>query len=342
MIGQRHIAGNVIKLTITGWLFAIAAVLLGPTSDANAQPATKAHRIGWLGDGSAPTVADRNAGDFQQALRDLGYVEGPNFIIDYRYANGNLDRLPELANQLVLLKVDVIVTSGESAALAAKRASNAIPVVATELATDPVKGGIVASLGRPEANITGLATQSEALWQKRLGVFKQITPKVGRIALLWNPANPGNLACTNEVKGAASALGLQVTLQDARDASALERSFAAVTRDRPDALVACWDSFTLTHARRIAEFALRERLPTLAPVKEYVEAGMLMSLGASLSAHRRRSAYYVDKLLKGAKPGSLPVEQAAQFDLVLNVGTAKALGLSPPSAVLLLADDLVQ
>ena len=320
----------------------LIAVLVNPAMTAHAQPAAKMYRIGWLGHGVPPSAPDRQPGDFQQALRDLGYIEGQNVVIDYRYAGGNVDRLPELAADLVRLKVDVIVTSGEPAALAAKRASNSIPIIATEFAMDPIKGGLVASLGRPEANVTGLATQSEELWQKRLSVFKQIAAKVVRIAVLWNPSNPGNASCIDEIKAAAPGLGLQVALREVRDSNALDRAFAATARDRPDALVICWDSITLTYAKRIAEFALQQRLPTLVPVKEYVEAGMLMSLGTSLPAQRRRAAAYVDKLLKGAKPGSLPVERPLQFDLVINVGTAKVLGLAPPSAVLVLADDLIQ
>ena len=333
-------------LALWGRLFSTCAllmlVLVGIGSSVHAQTSPKSYRVGWLGHGMPPSAADRNNGDFEQALRDLGYVEGRNVVIDYRYASGNVDRLPELAADLVRLKVDVIVTSGEPAALAAKRASTSIPIVATEFGMDPVKGGLVASLGRPEANVTGLATQNEELWQKRLSVFKQIVPKASRLAVLWNPANSGNVVCTDEIKAAAPALGLQATLYEVRDANALERAFAAIVRERPDALVTCWDSVTLTYARRIAEFALQQRLPTLASVKEYVEAGSLMSLGASLSAQRRRAATYVDKLVKGAKAGSLPIERPLQFDLVINLGTAKALGLAPSPGVLILADDLIQ
>jgi putative tryptophan/tyrosine transport system substrate-binding protein len=327
---------------ILSLLLALVVAMFFLASPAGAQSVAKSHRIGWLGHGAPPSAADRNAGDFQQALRDLGYVEGPNFVIEYRYANGNVEKLPELAAELVKLKVDVIVTSGEPAALAAKRATNSIPIVAVEYGMDPVKAGIVASLARPEANVTGLATQNEELWQKRLAVFKQIVPKVSRVAVLWNPVNPGNASCVQEIKAAAPPMGLQVSLQEVRDTNALERAFAGVAKERPDALVICWDSVTLGQARRIGDFALQQRLPTLAAIKEYVEAGGLMSLGMSLQAHRRRSAYYVDKVLKGAKPGALPVERPLQFDLVINVATAKALGLAPPSTVLVLADDLIQ
>jgi putative ABC transport system substrate-binding protein len=309
---------------------------------ATAQTTGKVYRVGWLGHGSAPASATRNAGELQQALNDLGYIEGRNVVIEYRYAGGNVDRLPQLAGELAALKVDVIITAGEPAALAAKRATNAIPIVATEVGMDPVQAGIVTSLARPEANVTGLATQNEELWQKRLSVFGQIVPKLARAAVLWNPANPGNGACVAEIKTAAPALGIQVQLQEVGDAKAFERAFTAIAKDRPDALVTCWDSVTLANARAIADFALKQRMPTLAPIKEYVEAGSLMSLGASLPAHHRRAAYYVDKVLKGSKPGALPVELPLQFDLVLNLGTAKALGITVPPGILLLADDLIK
>jgi putative ABC transport system substrate-binding protein len=322
---------------------AMAWALLGLTMPAEGQLTAKVYRVGWLGPGSAPPPVEQTAGEFQQALRDLGYVEGRNVVIDYRYAGGSIERLPQLAGELVSLKADVIVTAGEPAALAAKRATNAIPVVATEIGMDPVKAGIVTSLARPEANVTGLATQNEELWQKRLSVFKQLVPKIARAAVLWNPANPGNRACVEEINAAAPALGIQVVPQQIVDANALERAFAAIARDRLDALMACWDSVTLTHARRIAEFALKQRMPTLAPIKEFVEAGSLMSLGVSLPAHQRRAAYYVDRVLKGSKPGALPpVERPLQFDLVLNLGTAKELSITVPPGILVLADDLIK
>jgi putative ABC transport system substrate-binding protein len=330
-------------LRLLGSLLAVGIGLLGAMAESNAQPAAKTYRVGWLGQGAPLAAADRNAGDFQQALRDLGYVEGKNIVIEYRYAGGSFDRLPELAAELVQLKVEVIVTTGEPAALAAKRATNSIPIVATEYGMDPVKAGIVASLGRPEANVTGLSTQNEELWPKRLNVFKQIVVKFSRIAVIWNPANPGNTSCVDEIKAAAPALGLQVSLQEARDANALERALTAIAKERPDALVACWDSVALSQARRIADFALQQRLPTLAPIREFVDAGWLMSLGVSLTDHRRRTAYYVDKILKSAKPGALPpVERPLGWDLVLNEGTAKALGLPLSADVKIIAQDLVK
>jgi len=283
----------------------IAAVVLTAPLLATAQMSTKAYRIGWLGHGSG-SAANPSVADFRQGLRDLRYIEGQNLTIDYRYAEGNVDRLPDLAIELVRLPVDVIVTSGEPAALAAKRATRTIPVVVTELGLDPVKAGLVASLGRPEGNVTGLATQSEELWQKRLALLKQVVPRAQRVDVLWNPANPGNANCVEEIKTAASALGMQTSLFEVRDVGALERAFPLIAREPPDALVTCWDSVTLANAKLIADFALKHRLPSVAPLREYVEAGALISLGTSLPTQRRHAAYYVDKILKGAKPENGP------------------------------------
>jgi putative ABC transport system substrate-binding protein len=305
-------------------------------------PATKMYRIGWLGDGSPPSGANPSVGEFQQGLRDAGYVERRNLSIEYKYANGNVDQLPDLAAELVRLPVDIIVTSGEPAALAARRATKAIPIVVTQIGTDPVKAGLVASLGRPEGNVTGLATLSDDLWQKRLGLLKEVAPKVSRVAVLWNPANSGNKNCVEEIKTAAPALRLQVLDHEVRDANALDRAFASMTSESADALVTCWDSVLLEHAKPIADFALKRHLPMMSPLREYVQAGGLMSFGSSLSAQRRRAAYYVDRILKGTKVAELPVERPTLFELVVNLKTAKALGLALPASVLVLADDLIE
>jgi putative ABC transport system substrate-binding protein len=318
-----------------------AAALLWQTSVALAQPA-KVYRIGWLSNGSKSATADPAIKDFQQGLRDLGYAEGKNFVIEARYAGGNAERLPELAGELSRLPVDVIVTSGEPAALAAKRATRAIPVVATEIALDPVRAGLVASMGRPGGNVTGLATLSEELWQKRLALLKEVVPKLARVAVLWNPANPGNPYCLEEIKAVAPTLGLQVRDFEVGDAKALDSAFAGVAKDSPDALVTCWDGVTLAQASAIGDFALKRRLPSLAPLKEYVEAGALLSFGMSLPAQRRRSAYYVDKILKGSKPADMPFETPTLFELIVNLKTAKGLGVTVPPSFMVLADDLIR
>src|SRR5713101_1736355 len=190
-----------------GYMVAVALGLLCIAIIATAQPSAKVHRIGWLGQGD-PSRANQSVGDFQQGLRDLGYVDGQNLVIEYRYASGNAERLPELAAELVRLKVDVIVTSGDAAALAAKRATNVIAIVATEFGSDPVKAGLVASLGRPGGNVTGMAAISEELWQKRLGLLKQVVPKLSRLVVLWNPANLGNASCLSEIQATAKAMEL--------------------------------------------------------------------------------------------------------------------------------------
>jgi putative tryptophan/tyrosine transport system substrate-binding protein len=285
---------------------------------------------------------DLNVGEFQRALRDFGYVEGQNLVIEYRFANGNVERLTELAAEFVRSPVDVIVTSGEPAAFAAKRATKSIPIVATEFGLDPVKAGLVSSLGRPDANITGIATLSEDLWQKRLGLLREIAPKVSRLAVLWNPGNPGNASCAEEITAAAPTMGMQLRFLEVRDAKTLEQAFFGVARDPPGALVTCWDSVTLANAKPIADFALKLRLPSLAALREYVQAGGLLSFGTSLPAHRRRAAYYVDKILKGTKPSDLPVERPTLFELIVNLTTAKTLGLALPAVLTVVADELIE
>jgi putative ABC transport system substrate-binding protein len=317
-------------------------VLLGASSIAVAQPQAKVHRIGWLGSSNAPSGPDPALGDFRQGLRDLGYVEGKNLVIEYRYASNNVERLPALVNELVSIPVEIIVTSGESSALAAKRATKTTPIIVTELGLDPVKAGLVASLGRPGGNVTGLASLSEELWQKRLALLKEFAPKASRLVVLWNPANPGNASCLEDIKAAAPAVGREVQSLEVSDAKALEQAFASLMKTRPDALVTCWDSVTLMHAKAIADFALKLRLPLLAPLREYVQAGGLISYGPSLAAQRRRAAYYVDKILKGASPADLPVERPLSFELVINVAAAKVLSVELPPSFVLLADELIQ
>jgi putative ABC transport system substrate-binding protein len=200
----------------------------------------------------------------------------------------------------------------------------------------------VASLGRPGGNVTGLESMGEDLWPKRLALLKEVAPKVTRVAVLWNPGNPGNATCLDELRAAAPGLGVQLRALEVRDANTLVQAFAAMTADPTDAIAICWDSVTLANARSIADFALSRRLPTLAPLKEYVQAGALLSFGASLPAQRRRTAYYVNKILQGSKPSDLPMERPTLFELVVNLRTAKALGLAVPPTIALLADDLME
>jgi putative ABC transport system substrate-binding protein len=317
----------------------IALVVLTAGSVLGAEQATKPFRIGWLG---GTPEASRSVTEFQQGLRDLRYVEGQNIVIEYRRATGSVSQQAEIAAELVRIPVDILVTSGESPALAAKRTSKSIPIVAIDLAWDPVKAGLVASLSRPEGNLTGLASQSDELWPKRLGLLKQIKPKTARLAVLWNPGNQGNASCVAEISAGAATLDMEVQPLEARDASALDLAFRSIAATPTDAIAICWDSATLANARSIADFALKSGLPTVSPLREYVEVGALISYGPSLAAQHRRAAYYVDKILKGVKPASLPVEQPTQFDLVVNLTTAKRLGLTLPPIVVGVADDLIQ
>ena len=326
---QRSYARSFVALVLT---------VFEATTDVAAEATTRIPRIGWLGHSSASSGPLGYAGDFQQGLRDLGYVVGQNVTIEYRYANGDVSRLPDLASELVRLRVDIIVTSGEPSAFAAKRATNEIPVIITELGVDPVKAGLVASLGRPEGNVTGLASQSEELWQKRLGLLKEIAPKVSRLAVIWNPDNPANASCVDEIKSVAPTLSMHAGVFGVRDANELQLAFSGIVAYASDAVVVCWDSVTLEHAKGIADFALKQRMPTIAPLREYAKAGALLSFGMSLPVQRRRSAYYVDRILKGAKPSSLPIERPTTFELIVNKTTAKALGLSLPMAIEVLAD----
>ena len=322
---------------VFGGCFALIVLFAG--SVLGAQPAIKPFRIGWLG---ASSDASRGVTEFQQGLRDLRYVEGQNIVIEYRQSSGSISQLAELAAELERIPVDVIVTSGESPALAAKRTAKSIPIVAMDLAWDPIKAGLVTSLSKPEGNLTGLASQSDELWPKRLGLLKQVKPKTTRLAVLWNPGNQGNASCVAEISAGAAALEMDVQPLEARDASSLDRAFASIGATSTDAIAICWDSATLANARSIAEFAVNHRLPTVSPLREYVDAGALISYGPSLAAQRRRAAYYVDRILKGAKPASLPVEQPTQFDLVINLATARKLGMAVPPTIAGLADDVIQ
>ena len=260
-----------------GLAVCIILMLSGATTVARAQSSTKTYRIGWLVSSVPSTGSGQSSAEFRQELREIGYVEGRNLIIVDRYGSGKEERLAEGAAQLVHLPVDVIVTSGEPAARAARLATTTIPIVMTEIAVDPVKEGLVASLGRPGANVTGLTTLSDQLWPKRLALLKEVGPRISRVAVLWNPANPGNAICMEEMKAAAPALGLKLVDFRVGDLSALDRALAVIEKEPPDAIVTCWDSVTMERAKSIADVALRVRVPTLAPIKEYVQAGWLIS-----------------------------------------------------------------
>jgi putative ABC transport system substrate-binding protein len=319
----------------------LALVLLTAPRASNAQPSTKVSRIGWLAGGSPPSGPNPSVEAFQQGLRDLGYVEGQNLTIEYRYAEGNLERLPDLAAELVRLHVDVILAGGTPAARAAKQATSTIPVVML-VGVDPVEAGLVASLARPEGNVTGVGASGPAGWEKRLELLKEAVPRLARLAVLWNPANPGNAFGVRAVQAAAIAMGVTLQPLEVRDANAFEHAFAEIAKETPDAILICWDSVTLAHARPIADFAVRSRLPTMTALRDYVQAGALMSFGTSRPGQWRRAAYYVGKILQGTKPTDLPVKLPMQFELVINLKTAQALGLTLPPTLLFQANEVIR
>jgi ABC-type uncharacterized transport system substrate-binding protein len=310
--------------------------------EAGPQPPAKVPRIGWLSIASRTPEVAHLIEAFVQGLRELGYVEGQTIAIEYRFADGRPEQLPGLAAELVGLKVDIIVAPNPAGAQAGKQATSAVPIVMLAV-VDPVGTGLVASLARPGGNITGLAvTSSPEIVGKYLELLRQAVPKVSRVAVLRNPANPDTAQMSREVEGAARRLGVQLQVLDVRGPHELDRAFAAMTRERAGALLVLADTMFFLHRTLIASLATKNRLPTISGNKEMAEAGLLMTYGRNLSHDFRRAAAYVDKILKGAKPADLPVELATKFELVINVETAKALGLTIPPSVLARADVLIR
>ena len=319
-----------------------AAILVARLA-AEAQQAAKIARIGYLSPNLATSPHLRDA--FLQGLRDLGYVEGRNVVIEYRDAEGKLERLPALAAELVALKVDVIfVAGGTRVTLAAMQATKTIPIVFTA-APDPVTDGLVTSLARPGGNVTGLSNLFEELGGKRLELLKQAVPGVDRVAVLWLPGALGERTEKEMLTGAevaARGLGVRLQFVEARGPEDFDRAFSDMTRARAGALTVLSTSMFVSERRRLVDLAAKNRLPAVYGSREFVDAGGLMSYGANQLDLFRRAATYVDKILKGAKPGDLPVEQPTKFELVINLKTAKALGLTIPQSVLAHADDLIQ
>ena len=313
--------------------------LLAPLA-ADAQQAGKVARIGYVGVSSASAVPHADEA-FRHGLRDLGYVEGQNIAIEYRWAEGQLDRLPDLAAELVRLKVDVIVASSTPTALAAKNATRTIPIVFVT-AGDPVGSGLVAGIARPGGNITGLSLLAPEIVAKQLQLLKEAVPQASRVAVLSNPANPYTALMVKETEAAARSLGMWVQLLGVRGADAFDSAFSAVTKGRASALFVLFDPFLFAHRTRIAEFANKNRLPAMYPHREYAETGGLMAYGADIRDNFRRAATYVHKILTGTKPADLPVEQPTKFELVINLKTAKALGLTIPQSLLLRADQVIE
>jgi putative ABC transport system substrate-binding protein len=280
---------------------------------------------------------------FRQGLHDLGYVEGQNLVIEGRFAEGKADRLPELAAELVRLQVDVIVAAGIAAIRAAQHATRTLPIVMVVGGADPVAHGFVASLARPGGNITGMSAIHADLSGKRLELLQRTVPSVARIAVLMNPANPAHALQLRETQAAAQALGMQLQVLEARGREELESAFSAIHREGAGALFVFSDPLLFErHLSDIAALALQHRLPSIYAWRMWVEAGGLMSYAPSLPDIWRRTAYYVDRILKGTKPADLPVEQPMKFELVINHKTAQALGLTIPPTLLILADEVIQ
>ena len=323
------------------FLGTVACSLLVAPLAAEAQPAGTVYRIGYLSAGSG-TSNPRILEAFRQGLRELGWVEGQNIAIEYRWAESRFDRLPDLAADLIRLKVDVIVAAPTPAALAAKNATGTVSIVGISL-THPVELGLVASLARPGGNVTGVSYSVGAdIFGKDLELLKEVVPRVRRVAVLSNPDSPARPLTIRNVEDAARALGLQLRLLEARGPEGFEGAFATMAKERVGALLVVQDPAFIPQRARLVDLATRNRLPSIFTQREDAEAGGLMSYGPSLSDLYRRAGTYVDKILKGAKPADLPVQQPEKFELIINLKTAKALGLTIPPSLLQRADQVIE
>ena len=307
---------------------------------ANAQQSKKIARIGFLSSRSVEVERSWLAA-FQQGLGALGYWEAKNIVIEQRYAEARYERIPELLAALIRLKVDVLVALGDPAVHAAKKASSTIPIVMVT-SPDPVGTGLVASLARPGGSVTGLSDFHADLMPKRLEFLKEIVPSVSRVAVLWNPASPSHPRQLKDLQAAAPAYRVTLLPLGINGPDEIEHAFAAIGKERPGGLLVIGDPVLVTHRKRIAELALKNRLPAIATLLQFAEAGFLITYGANFADLYRRAATYVDKILKGAKPADLPVERPVKFDLVINLKTAKALGVTVPRSLLLRADQVIE
>ncbi|HSE85441.1 MAG TPA: ABC transporter substrate-binding protein [Candidatus Binatia bacterium] len=323
--------------------FALCAMLLALCLSAEAQQPAKIPRIGYLSITDAATDSARAEG-IRLALRDLGYIEGQNIAIEYRYAEGKNDRLPGLATELVRLRVDIIVVAaGDMTIRAAKNATKTIPIVMMGQGTDPVRAGHVESLARPGGNVTGLTRLTRELGGKRLELLKEAVPKLSRVAVLYDPASPGLHEVKELLPADARALKLTIQPWEIRAVDDFEKVFAALSKQRPDGLYALVGGGVMRpNQKRIAGFALKSRLPSVASSEEFLDAGGLISYAADDADSYRRVAIYVDRILKGAKPADLPVEQPTKFELVINLKTAKQIGVTIPQSLLYRADKVIK
>ena len=326
---------NAIVLSLT-----LSAMLIALGSSAEAQQPAKVPRIGFLIGASAPSVA-ASLDAFRHGLRELGYMEGKNIFIEWRFAEGKSDRLPSLAGELVRLKVDVIVTAGPQPTRSAKQATTTIPIVMAQ-DDDPVGSGFVASLARPGGNITGLATFGPEVSGKQLELLREIVPKLSRVGVLGDVIRPGTAQALKEINVAADAFAMQLQYLEVRGPKNIETAFRAAAKERAEALLVQRSPVLLSQRRQLADLAAKSRLPALYGTREYVEDGGLMSYGVSIADQFRRAAWYVDKILKGMRPADLPVEQPRKFEFVINLKAAKQIGLTIPPNVLAQADRIIK
>jgi len=318
----------------------IGAILLAHTFDAEAQQPTKVPRIGFLSSLSSAAVSAR-VDAFRQGLRELGYVEGKNIFIEYQWAEGKTERLPDLAAELVRLKVDVIVTGGPAVNRSAKEATSTIPIVLS-FDNDPVGNGFAASLARPGGNITGLSTLAPEISGKQLELLKEIIPNLSRVAVFGNSLQPGNPQALKETELAAGALGVRLQLYDIRSPKDIETAFRAASKAHANAVLVLGNVVVTFQPKHFAELAAKSRLPAIYWSPEFVEAGGLMAYSVSITELFRRAATFVDKILKGAKPADLPVEQPTKFEFIINLNAAKQIGLTIPPNVLARADKVIR
>ncbi|TAJ88001.1 ABC transporter substrate-binding protein [bacterium] len=318
---------------------AILVLLVGHVGMAEAQQPKKVPRIGILAAQSPSAFSTQNEA-LRKGLAGLGYTEGKNIALEYRYAEGQLERLPDLAAELVRLKVDLIVAGGLPAARAAKQTTTTIPIVMQ--GGDPVATGLVASLARPGGNVTGLSDATVGVSTKRLELLKEVVPKVSRVAMLWNPANPTNPIQVKDTQDVAPALGMTVYSVEVKGVDDFDRAFAAIKRDRAGALLVPGDPMFATHRQRILDFAVKSRLPSMGATPAHAEDGGLMAYGTNFADLYRRIAIYVDKILKGAKAADLPIEQPMKLELIINLKAAKQIGLTIPPNVLARADKVIK
>ena len=318
---------------------ALIATLVAAPRAAEAQQAGQLPRVGYLSSGFA--VPSRELDAFRQGLHDLRYVEGRNIVIEARFASGRMERLSELASELVRLKPDVIVTPGTPASLIAKQTTRTIPIVFAGVA-DAVGAGLTANLARPGGNITGLTSISAELGGKRLGLLKEVAPKASRAAVLYNPADPSNVLVLKDLQKSAPALGFTLQRLQVRGPGEFEAAFSAMTRQRAHVLFGAAGVLTTEHRKALVDLAAKTRIPAMWGERQFVEVGGLMSYAVNFYDQVRGAAVYVDKILKGAKPGDLPVEQPTKYDLVINLKTARALGLSLAPSLLLQTDQTIE